>query len=176
MKARCVFLVLLCVFSLWLGGCPRELLNQINGVFYEGKEIPDKWKTLLSQTYYLNPQENFHPGVFDWNKNIGHASLQVMDETKDLVNIHYFQFYFNQDSLREWEDEGKLITFGRIVSYEDPHVYIDVIVKDYEATITDQNKIFYFHRQDYEVTLMKAQEIAGHFRGALMTPIDKKNT
>ena len=169
MKARCVFSVLLCVLSLGLVACPRELVNQINGVFYEGKEEPDKWKSLLSQVYYLNPQENFHPGIFDWNKNDGFASLQIMDETKDLENIHYFQFYFRQGDLREWEDGEKLITSARIVSHEDGAVYIDLIVKDYEVKIDDKNKVFYFHRQDYEVTLIRGQEILGYFRGALMT-------
>jgi len=171
MKARCVVSVLLCVLSLCLCGCPQELVNQINGVFYVGEEEPDKWKTLLSQTYYLNPQENFHPGIFDWNKSGGVATLRIMDETQDLVNIHYFQFYFNPDNLREWEEGEKLITSGRIMSYEDPHVYIDVVVKDYETTITDKNKVFYFYRQDYEVTLMRDQEILGYFRGALMKPL-----
>ncbi|HLD73999.1 MAG TPA: hypothetical protein VJB34_03760 [Bdellovibrionota bacterium] len=146
-------------------------MNQINGVFYVGEEEPDKWKTLLSQTYYMYPQENFHPGIFDWNKSGGVATLRVMDETQDLANIHYFQFYFNPADLREWEEGEKHITSGRIVSYEDHHVYIDVVVKDYETTITDKNKVFYFHRQDYEVALMREQEILGYFRGALMKPL-----
>lgn len=153
-----------------LTGCPAKHLRT-NGVFSVGPDQPSRELTLIAQVYYQTPPQGFHPAEFKWDfekETAGHASFIVFDENNFNQDLMHTDFYFTLADITIQKTDQKITYQGRLVSQQDPGLWIDVTVEEYEAKMEDKTKEFYFDRRDATLTLYKESEILGRYTGATM--------
>ncbi len=162
--------VIFLLITVFLTGCPTQHLRT-NGVYSMGPLEPSHELYLIAQVYYQTPPPGFHPAEFIWtldDKLNGNASLTVFNEKDFNILLLQYDFSFNISDLTIQKTDEKIIYQGTLLSNQDISISIDIVVEEYDAEITENNKTFYFDRRVAHIVLYKKSEILGYFKGATM--------
>ena len=153
-------------------GCPAITHLRTNGVYSVGPEEPAHELYLIAQVYYQTPPPGFHPAEFKWSmKNVfqGQATLTVFDETNFDHSLLTYDFNFSVSDLMIQKRDQKMTYQGHLVSRQDASIAIDVLVEEYEVSMTEKTKTFDFDRRDLSLILYQNSEILGRYKGATMS-------
>ncbi len=150
-------------------GC-LEQSAKINGVFSLGEKEYSREEYLIAQVYYHLPLPNFYPAEFQWDGKAGVAHLSVWKHEAESERMIAYDFMFDPKELekKKHKEGNKTIYEATLFSLQSPQIFIEGIIRDYKVDIDDKYRIFYFDREDMDVTLHDQDKIIGYFKGAKM--------